>query len=171
VLAACGSATILKSADAPPTDAPIADAPRPDGRSSVDAAPDASHPDAAPDAPPTCAQIAQEAVAIIGRLDKTCDTVADCIVIGGTFDCDCAPSFTGYPFASGLALSKNGAADATLVALAAEFDHRCRPSTCTVAEDGCICDAGPPILTCTAHTCLAQQTSCLFLPDAPPSPG
>jgi hypothetical protein len=171
ILCACPSSG-KPAADASVADAAaaIADAAPPDA-----AAPDAAPPDAAPpDAPAadaglaglTCRQLSDQGAALMASLPSTCATVDDCVVLGGTFDCDCAPTFGGQ--GSGTAVSKTAAQDPALQALRAEYAARCQAAACS-SDNTCACDAAPPILECLEHRCHAQQRSCLVAPpDAGP---
>ena len=74
------------------------------------------------DAPPpdaglaslTCDQLGDRAAALLPALDTTCGTVDDCVAVGGSGDCDCAPTLLHGRTGSGEALSKTGAADPRL---------------------------------------------------------
>ena len=138
------------------------------GMSHVDgAAVDGPEPDASLCAL-TCNQIAGRASALVATLDRTCVTVADCAVLGGTMDCDCAPSFS--TLGSGVAISKTSAMNAELTGLATEFAARCQHAACS-SDNTCQCDAAPAKVTCEGGVCVTEQQSCIGLTfDAPPSP-
>ena len=128
--------------------------------------PDAPPPDARPDAPATCQQLSEAAEAVIAGLVSSCSTVDDCLLVGGTYTCNCAPSLTRN--ASGDAVSRaalDGSAE--LQSLIRDFDQRCLLTGCGDGKH-CICDAAPARLLCRDGRCVAEPRSCLdLIPDAP----
>src|SRR5262249_58067704 len=100
----------------------------------------------------TCSGIRSVAGYLTYALDKSCRTVDDCVLVGGAGGCGCAPSPTT---GSGVALSKDGAADPTLQWLVSLFERACRPLSCT-SSSGCQCDAPPAELSVGGHGCPAR---------------
>jgi hypothetical protein len=113
---------------------------------------------AALEAAPTCRELSDRALALVDTLDRRCDTDDDCVRIGGSGSCDCAPTLTT---GSGVTLGQTGAADPELGALAAEFARRC--TTCAAGAP-CSCDAAPARLSCVDQLCTATARSCLDRP-------
>jgi len=115
--------------------------------------------DALPDGPldaAACAQLDVQITDAIAALGGTCQTAADCVILGGQLDqptCNCAPfvaSCEGVPVAT----SAPGLAHAK--ALIVQFVA----AGCAEMSSACDCAPRGP-LRCTAdHRCTAEQQSC-----------
>jgi hypothetical protein len=113
----------------------------------------------------TCSELSAAAAARLPALDKKCQGVSDCVIVGGPLrnGCGGAPSLLSM---GGAALSTAGAADPELVAIAAEFQRRCAQAPCSSANP-CEADVAPPVLFCDGDTCHAEPQSCPNRADAP----
>jgi hypothetical protein len=130
--------------------------------SSSTTAPDAGQPDAGL-AALTCNQLGERAVALVATLDKVCNTVDDCTLVGFIAgSCNGSPELIPQ---GGAALSKTGAANADLAALAAEFQKRCSTAPCS-STNSCGADTGPQLVACTSKVCTGSLRSCNMAYDA-----
>lgn len=119
----------------------------------------------------TCRQVGEALREKTRTVSKACVIDDDCTVVGyaengGLPTCNCAPAFGHQCWGVGVN-AQAWEADAEVAALLREWDGRCVPGGCAVAD--CACDCGYDPVTCRNGFCGNDVPNCFEqLVDASP---